>query len=83
MESQSYFSWYAIANAPLIMSTRVDTMDADIQQILQNKDVIAINQVRRTPHFTYVFCTCAWVLIFGLQMWTFSRNFSDTRLAFL
>jgi hypothetical protein len=37
-------SRYAIANAPLIMSTRIDTLDPTLKTILQNKEVIAINQ---------------------------------------
>ena len=44
VQSQSYFSWYAIANAPLIMSTPIDTMDEKILEILQESEVIVINQ---------------------------------------
>jgi hypothetical protein len=44
IESQSYFSWYAIANAPLLMSTRIDTLDPRLVAILQQPEVIAINQ---------------------------------------
>ena len=43
-QSQSYFSWYAVANAPLIMSTRIDTLDPALQAIFQEGEVIAINQ---------------------------------------
>jgi len=42
VQAQSYFSWYAVANAPLIMSTRIDTMDPTIKTILTNQRVIAI-----------------------------------------
>jgi len=41
-QAATYFSWYAVANAPLIMSTNVDTMDPKIKSILQNPRVIAI-----------------------------------------
>jgi len=44
VQAQSYFSWYAIANAPLIMSTRIDTLDPKLQQIMQEPEVIAIQQ---------------------------------------
>jgi hypothetical protein len=43
-QSASYFSWYAIANAPLIMSTPVDTMEPAVLNILQSPEVIAVNQ---------------------------------------
>jgi hypothetical protein len=43
-QSQSYFSWYAIANAPLIISTRIDTLDPALKDIFQEPEVIAINQ---------------------------------------
>eukprot|EP00040_Diaphanoeca_grandis_P015286 m.77804 g.77804 ORF g.77804 m.77804 type:complete len:439 (+) comp25055_c0_seq1:96-1412(+) len=44
VQSQTYFSWYAIANAPLIMSTRIDTLDPRIISIFQNPEVIQVNQ---------------------------------------
>lgn len=44
VESQSYFSWYAIANAPLLMSTRIDTLDPRLRAILLQPEVIAVNQ---------------------------------------
>lgn len=36
---------YAVANAPLIMSTRIDTLDPALVSIFQEPEVIAINQV--------------------------------------
>lgn len=44
VQAQSYFSWYAIANAPLLMSTRIDTLPPAVKAIFQNSDVIAVNQ---------------------------------------
>ena len=47
-QSQSYFSWYAIANAPMIASTRIDTLDPALLKIFLEPEVIAINQVCNT-----------------------------------
>ena len=35
---------YAIANAPLLMSTRIDTLDPALVEIFQEPEVIAIDQ---------------------------------------
>jgi hypothetical protein len=43
-QSQSYFSWYAIANAPMIVSTRIDTLDPALLEIFLEEEVIAISQ---------------------------------------
>ena len=43
-QAQAYFSWYAVANAPLIISTRIDTLDERLLPILLAPEVIAINQ---------------------------------------
>ena len=37
VQSQTYFNWYAIANAPMLMSTRIDTLDPGLLTILQGK----------------------------------------------
>ena len=44
VQSQSYFSWYAIANAPLLISTIISELSPELIRILQNDEVIAINQ---------------------------------------
>ena len=44
VQARSYFSWYAIANAPLLMSTRVDTLDARLAEVLQSPEVLAVSQ---------------------------------------
>ena len=43
-QSQSYFSWFAVSNAPMLMSTRIDTLDVKLKAIFQQREVIAINQ---------------------------------------
>ena len=44
LQAQSYFSWYALANMPLILSTRIDTLDDRLLPILLNDEVLAVQQ---------------------------------------
>jgi len=43
-QSRTYFSWWAIANAPLFMTADLTILDEELCEIMRNPEVLAINQ---------------------------------------